>query len=620
MLHYIRIDNWKGHDEIELSFGQGVNFITGPNGIGKTSILDAICYSFLGTIEFKGSYRGVKPIDLIRNPNKSSEISLTFSVPEGRRYDVYRRINPSRRAVLKSDGETIATTWQEVTDKILELFKASDVFLGRYVFLTEGETYEYINKPPGEGLAKHIEHVLGIDSMEDFVTIFGALHKKYADIARDLRKQVTGAQIVTDESRLTYTETEDQLKSLLDDQKHKSDDIEKLNKELGALSSEIESLRKGQIQIGEILDEWQREFAPLTLTIDPTRVIKGKRTQLENEQKQLTAERNQLASEVGRLSALMHSTQSVIDLLRLPVDKDIERICPVCKRPLTSHMVEELEKESLEAIEQLKANLAVQKTQTEQIENALEGNRKKLNTLGALESKVASVLKYGPQTLSNAEIEKKITSLGEKSELASQQVDQIKKLRTALEAQIAELRSKMDRMREIIEPDRLVVLNNSLKSATKVEFLSQIFLESVENSLAKQRSIMLAPLTKELSKMWSQFMNQAVEVEMGDKCELSIIDRKHHAPFKFPQLSGGEKTALLILTHMLLCKYFSDSDFMLLDEPLEHLDAKNRWALVNFLSQSCKRGTPEQLIVTTIEEPFIREYMGDPLAKVTRLG
>ena len=118
----------------------------------------------------------------------------------------------------------------------------------------------------------------------------------------------------------------------------------------------------------------------------------------------------------------------------------------------------------------------------------------------------------------------------------------------------------------------------------------------------------------------SQFMNTAVEVEMGDKCELSIIDKRYHAPFKFPQLSGGEKTALLILTHMLLCKHFSDSDFMLLDEPLEHLDARNRWALVNYLIQSCKRGAPEQLVVTTIEEPYIREYMEDPLVKVTRLG
>jgi DNA repair exonuclease SbcCD ATPase subunit len=531
-----------------------------------------------------------------------------------------RRITPSRRATLKSDSETIATSWQGVTSKILELFKASDVFLGRYVFLTEGETYEYINNPPGEGLAKHIGSVLGIESVENFENVFGALHKKYTDVARDLRKQVTGAQIATDEDRALYTELDKQLQGFLDELKRNSDDIEKLNKEHSTLSSEVESLKKAQVQIGEILDDWQKHFAPSNLIKDPIQVIKKKRTQLENEYKNLMVNRNELSTESGRLSALIDSAKSVIGLLQGLPDKDTERICPVCKRPLTAHMAEQLEKESLETVERLETNLANQKTLIVNTENAIEDNRKKLSTIDVLESRVTNVLKYGPATLSTTELQEKITSLGKKAESLIQQADQLKKNRDVLEAQVRELRSKIDRIREKIEPVKIDSLNSSLISATKIEFLSQVFLNSVEDSLSKQRNIMLAPLMKELSTMWSQFMNTPVEVEMGDKCELSIIDKRYHALFKFPQLSGGEKTALLILTHMLLCKYFSDSDFMLLDEPLEHLDARNRWALVNFLIQSCKRGAPQQLVVTTIEEPYIREYMEDPLVKVTRLG
>ncbi len=620
MLHHISIENWKGHEGIELSFKKGVNFITGPNGIGKTSILDAICYAFLGTIEFMGSYRGIKPADLIRNPEAKSEMRLTFSVPEGKHYDIIRRINPSRRAVLKLDGETIATGWQNVTNNILELFKASSVFLGRYVFLTEGETYEYINRPPGEGLAKHIESVLGIDSMENLEGIFGTLYRKYTDIARDLRRQVTSAQIATDEDKAIYAGLEKQVQSLLDEQKRNSDDIEKLNKEQGALSLEVESLKKAQIQIGEILHDWQKHFAPLNLIKDPIQAIKKKRMQLENKHKDLMTKRNQLSTESGRLSALIDSAKSVFELLQHLPDKDADRICPVCKRPFTAQMVDQLEKESLETVERLETNLANQKTQILNAENATEDNRKKLSTLDALESRVNSVLKYGPGTLSTIELREKITSLGERAETLTQQADKLKKNRAELEAQIRKLRSNIDSIRGKIEPIKINALNSSLVSATKIEFLSQIFLNSVEGSLSKQRSIMLAPLVKELSTMWSHFMNTQVEVEMGDKCELSIIDKRYHAPFKFPQLSGGEKTALLILTHMLLCKHFSDSDFMLLDEPLEHLDARNRWALVNFLIQSCKRGAPEQLVVTTIEEPYVREYMEDPLVRVTRLG
>lgn len=59
MLHSIQISNWKGHDEFSLSFKEGVNFLTGPNGIGKTSILDAICFAFLGNFKHIGVYHDI---------------------------------------------------------------------------------------------------------------------------------------------------------------------------------------------------------------------------------------------------------------------------------------------------------------------------------------------------------------------------------------------------------------------------------------------------------------------------------------------------------------------------------------------------------------------------------
>jgi exonuclease SbcC len=620
MLYDIHIINWKGHEELSLQFNKGVNFITGPNGIGKTSILDAICYVFLGTLDYNGSYRGVNPTDLVRNVEKESEIDLTFAISaEGQRYEIMRRISPNRRAWLKADGVTIATNWQDVTDKILELFNASSIFLGRYVFLSEGETYEYINKPPGEGLAKHIESVLGIDSMEDLESLFGGLYKKYSSIARDLRKQISGAQIASDQDMINYEDLNKRLIIYSNEQKSTSDVIERLNREYGVLSSEVTLQKKSQIQIDEIINDWQKNFAPFTASSDPIQVLKEKRNHLEIELKNYAEKRNQLATQGGGFSALIESAKSVIQLVhRLPNNDD--RSCPICKRPLSSHMVEEIEKESQETIEKLQINLSEQKKQATVNERNLEDVRKKLDMLGALELKVNNILKYGPGTLSTDEINKKVINLDQKVNSVLTQIAQLKQTRHILEVQLLELKSKIAQLSEKIEPSKINTMNKSLITATKVEFLSQIFLTSVEDSLTKQRSVMIAPLMKELSTMWSSFMNNPIEVEMGEKCELNIIDKRYHLPFKFPQLSGGEKTALLILTHILLCKNFSDVDFMLLDEPLEHLDSRNRWSLVNFLIQSCTRGVPEQLIITTIEEPFIREYMDNPIVKVTKLG
>ena len=76
----------------------------------------------------------------------------------------------------------------------------------------------------------------------------------------------------------------------------------------------------------------------------------------------------------------------------------------------------------------------------------------------------------------------------------------------------------------------------------------------------------------------------------------------------------------MIFTQVLLCKYFSNTDFMLLDEPLEHLDARNRWALIKFLVDTTKRGYPKQLIVTTIEETLLRQYLDDMEIKINILS
>jgi len=620
MLSDVHITNWKGHEKIELSFGKGVNFITGPNGTGKTSILDAISYAFLGTIEFMGSYHGIDHRNLIRDRKKDSEIHLSFSVPDGKQYEITRRIGTSRRASMKADGKIVATSWQAVTNKVLEIYKASDVFLGRCVFLTEGETYQYVNRPPGEGLATHIQSVLGIDSMENLESVFNTLSRKYSDMSKRLRSEVARAQIVTKDDKIALAHLSEEIKSLADEQQTASNRILKLSKEHDVLLSQVESLQNARVVITEIMDEWQKHFTLFTDRQDPTQVLKDIHKQIENEHKTLVTKRHELYTDIGKLLALTKSQGAIIDMLQEPFPVGKKRICPVCKRPLTEHMVVQIGDECRQIIVRSEKQLSELEKQSKDIESAIEDNRKKLDIVVGLQSKIRDILKYGLETITSVEVDKRIASLRKKADAIPRDIDRFNGQVTKLNSQLIELKAKQQRIQEKVAPERIDALESSLLSATKIEFLSRAFLESVEDSLTKQRSIMLAPLMDELSTMWSRFMNTPVKVQMGDRCELAIIDDRYDTPFKFPQLSGGEKTALLILTHILLCKHFSDSDFMLLDEPLEHLDSRNRWALVNFLLQSCKREAPAQLIVTTIEEQYTREYLDESLVTVTRLG
>jgi DNA replication and repair protein RecF len=50
MLESIMIRNWKLFENLNFKFKPGLNFISGPNAIGKTSLLEAIYYAITGDL------------------------------------------------------------------------------------------------------------------------------------------------------------------------------------------------------------------------------------------------------------------------------------------------------------------------------------------------------------------------------------------------------------------------------------------------------------------------------------------------------------------------------------------------------------------------------------------
>ena len=80
--------------------------------------------------------------------------------------------------------------------------------------------------------------------------------------------------------------------------------------------------------------------------------------------------------------------------------------------------------------------------------------------------------------------------------------------------------------------------------------------------------------------------------------------------YSFAHLSGGEKTAILVITRTVLGKLISDEiGFLLLDEPLEHLDSKNRRSLLQFLVDAHKNRMVGQLIISTVEESLLTKFI-----------
>lgn len=621
MLHSIQISNWKGHDEFSLSFKEGVNFLTGPNGIGKTSILDAICFAFLGNFKHIGVYHDIDYKKFVRDSSKDSKIVLSFSPPNDDRYEVARQVGTANRATLKQGSRTIATRWQEITKKMLELYQTEEFFFSRFIFLSEGDTYQYIHDSPGKGLRGIIERLLGIDRMEVLKKVFTELNKKHSDSSRNLRNQIASLSLSSEKDKANLQHLMRNIESLEQERSIVSNDLSKLNAQRNKLVSQTDALRKATQDITNIMGEWQQYFKPLTEKQDLMQVVQNLSVKIEREYNSLSVEKDQLSKDIGRLSALIDSQNKIAAIVQpLSEAPSIESVCPVCKRPLTEHMIEEIRTECSQTISSLSKQMNELQVQSDKIESDTQTNRSKANAIANIDSRIRYLTEYNLETVSVEAINKKIRAF--ESEIASLDIEleQLKERESRAQLQLIDARVEQQNIQKKVDPDMSGVLRDSLLFTTKVEILSQAFLESMDDTVAKQLITSLSPMTKELSKMWGRFLGSPVNIELGDNLELRIHDERYDVPFEFPQLSGGEKTALLILTQILFCEQFSGSDFMLIDEPLEHLDSRNQWSLINFLVQSCKRGFPKQLVITTIEEPSLREYLDDPDVQVTSLG
>ncbi len=128
--------NWRAYDYQSFTFLPGINFIMGPNGKGKTSILEAISFALTGESSIVDNRNR-----LLRDPNKPATVSLIFEI-DGKKYKIDRTQLPGKAGeaflIDLSDNKQLASTKKEVTEAIESLIGVSADFLRRIVYWQKG--------------------------------------------------------------------------------------------------------------------------------------------------------------------------------------------------------------------------------------------------------------------------------------------------------------------------------------------------------------------------------------------------------------------------------------------------------------------------------------------------
>ena len=118
MIESVELNNFISYKSSTIKFDDGITALIGSNGAGKSSILDAVMFSFFGE-----NGRDVNVEDLQRIGENQMYTKTTFKI-KGERYSAFRHyVNGKKKKIELQDesGELIAKDATIVKQKISEL-------------------------------------------------------------------------------------------------------------------------------------------------------------------------------------------------------------------------------------------------------------------------------------------------------------------------------------------------------------------------------------------------------------------------------------------------------------------------------------------------------------------
>jgi len=123
MIRRIELRNFASHDDTDLEFGNGKNVIIGATGSGKTNILQALDFAFLGDVP------EVDLPELIADNSNSAEVAVEYDDPRtGQNYRIHRILKRTPDGKAEHDCTLTNLATNEVVKKPEPLRKTLESF------------------------------------------------------------------------------------------------------------------------------------------------------------------------------------------------------------------------------------------------------------------------------------------------------------------------------------------------------------------------------------------------------------------------------------------------------------------------------------------------------------
>jgi exonuclease SbcC len=275
ILNKVKLNDFISHKSTELDLGYGINVVIGPNGSGKTSVLDAISFALFNDYSSRGKKENLinSKASKCRTAVEFTEGGIKYAVEwsmernKSARGGLYRLQDGNRAMLAQGGGNAIVPE----VEKILGIDKSMFV---QSIYVRQGEIEDLVTAKPADRKAL-VSKLLGVEDLQrawenirlvideyegSSDRLDGELAQK-SPIEADKKKYIA-ASLESEKSlrsmKKALQEVEkriDALQTLLDQLKESKKTFDRLDKEKSIVEKAIDNDRKRLTEAETELDK-----------------------------------------------------------------------------------------------------------------------------------------------------------------------------------------------------------------------------------------------------------------------------------------------------------------------------------------------------------------------------